>query len=524
MKRFNFPTIALACITFVVALGALSSRAEGRIYDLPIPSGPLQKTLAVESLKAVAEKSDDADLLLGIAYLAPAGDPLRQQISERVIKIKPEYAPSAAALAVMMDGADEANVARLIKVDPENALGYYMQANLLYEQRQEPKALDAFREAAKLREVRFYQSITTRALFKALDALKLQGRDRLYTLSWVATRMSNSYITQIQPLHKNLGELAVKADLAKREEISDILLVLAGHLYRTNVENRPFAERALQQAFRLKAEGAAAQESPRMYGYAAVTQALVSTMYTWPGITEGTKLQDVLPFVPGRIYRAFLIADPAATKKEEKLDMPAEAQAAYDKARHEEIDTANALIDAALKNPDEIVGAYLKGSIPPDKKERQPWVSSSTYVEKAMLRFPEVFKAAIRNEEAMNAVNNARSPDRRQQNLVRMMEITGSVLSYAFKHENQLPQRLDVLYEQKYLDRKVETKSLITGRPYVYTGANQKLPERDADRFQFIVLYDDEVVDGKQQATLAIPGGFEISADELKKRLEQQRK
>ncbi len=505
-----------------IVVGVLCVKLEAaKMHDLPVKVEAVNTAVAAENLRAVAEKTDDPDVLLGLAYLVRPGDPLRDQIGQRAAAIQPDYAPLAAVLAVLMDGADEASVKQLMERDPENALGYYMQANLHYAAHREPEAMEAYRKAAAWKELRLYENQTSAALFKALDTLNLEGRDRLCAVSWMATRFTNSGIGQIQPLHNNLGELARHADLKQREQIADMLLILAGHLYRTNYFYRTWSERALPEAFRLKAEiAAAAEDSPRMYGYTAVTQALVSTMYGWPQIAEQQDLRLVVPFVASRIYHAFLIIEPETGQ--EKLQLQGEAREKLKRARQDEEEAATALIEAAKDNPDETAGAYIRGLIVRDEKAR-PWVSTSTYVERAMARHPAVFKAALRFEEAMDALHALRREDPRQQNLSHMMNVVGEIMAYAFKHQNQLPQSLDVLVAEKLLDAN-DVNSRVTGRPYVYVGADQKLPERRDERFGFILLYDDHEVDGKLQAVLAIPGGFELAADELKKRLATQKK
>lgn len=511
-------TYLMAAIILGVLCGKLRAAT---MPDLPVKLETVETAVSAENLRALAAKTDDPDVLLGLAYLVRPGDPLRSEIAQRAAAIKPDYAALAAVIAILMDGADEATVKQLIERDPENALGYYMQANLHYAARRDAEATEAYRKATACKELRLYEEQTSSALFKALDALKLQGKDRLCAVSWMATRFSNSGSIQIQPLHNNLEELARQADVEQRKQIADMLLILGGHLYRTNYFYRTGSERALQVAFRLKAEIAAAEESPQMYGYAAATQALVSTTYAWPKIAEQQDLQQVVPFVASRIYHAFFIIDPETGSK--KLELQGEAREKYEKARQDEKEAAQALIEAAKDNPDETAGAYIRGLIVRDEQGRRPWVSTSTYVERAMVRHPAVFKAAMRFEKAMDALNAFRMGDPRQQNLSHMMNVTGEIMAYAFKHENQLPQSLDVLVAEKLLDAK-DVNSRITGRPYVYVGAKQKLPERQAERFGFILLYDDNEVDGKLQAVKAIPGGFELTSEDLKKRLAAQKK
>src|SRR2546426_5931012 len=296
------------------------------------------QAVAAGNLKAVASKTTDPLVLLGLAFLAEVGSPARQEISDMAVKARPEYAPIVAVLAVAMDGINEASVGELIKRDPDNALGYYLQGNLLHGSNKDKEALEAFRKAASRLELRLYESTTGDALFKAIDALNLKGLDRLYALSWMATRSSNFNIIFAQPLYGTLSELARSADPETRKEISDLLLVLGGHLFSTNFENRTFAQRAVQSAFRLKAEIADVEKSPTMNGYVAVVQALVSTMVSWPGIEERKQTPlKLAQFLPNRIYRAFAVVDPsklnAANLVEMKVNLAESDKAAFEQAK-----------------------------------------------------------------------------------------------------------------------------------------------------------------------------------------------
>ncbi len=172
----------------------------------------------------------------------------------------------------------------------------------MYQSGKERESLDAFRKGAACPELRLYGSTTTGALFKALDALRLTGRDRLAALSWMSMRLHNFYIIDLQYQRTDLSELARKADLATRKEISELLLVLGGHLFATNFQNRQFAEWAVHAAFRLKAEIAAAEKSPTMNGYVAVVRALVSVKRSWPDIEQRKETPlEVAQWLPSRI-------------------------------------------------------------------------------------------------------------------------------------------------------------------------------------------------------------------------------
>ena len=157
-----------------------------KMLDLSPFSLAVAKAASAENLNAIAAATTNPEVLLGLAFLTPAGNPARRDICPRAAKAKPEYRPIAAVLALAMGGVDEDAVAELIRQDPDNALGYYLQASLLYGRDKDDEALQAYRKAAHCSELRLYEQITGNALFKALDTLNLRGEDRLCALSWMA--------------------------------------------------------------------------------------------------------------------------------------------------------------------------------------------------------------------------------------------------------------------------------------------------------------------------------------------------
>src|SRR6266496_4229850 len=273
-----------------------------RMVALPTYRERVDLAVATENLKATASESSDPEVLLGLAFLARPGDLARREISEKAVKIRPEYAPIVGTLTVMLDGIDAKSIGELIRRDPDNALGYYLRGALLHQSDEEDEALVAFRKAAHCSELRLYESATGPALFKVLDALKLAGRDRLGALSWMASRTSDFSSAVLQHLRQALFEAARLTRPDKREEICDLLVILGGHLYATNFQNRWFAERALETAFLLKAE-LGPKNSPMAQGYAATAFGLFSAACKWPGFEEERKPVDVARFLPSWIHR-----------------------------------------------------------------------------------------------------------------------------------------------------------------------------------------------------------------------------
>lgn len=504
------------------------------MFVLPTFRESVDKAVSAENLQAAAAKATDPQVLLGLAILAPTGSPVRRNLSEMAVKAKPDYDPILAVLAITMDRPDEMSVGELIKRDPDNALGYYVQGNLLHGSDRDTEALESFRKAVACPELRLYDPTTGQALFNALDALSLQGRDRLCALSWMASRTSNFSSSILQSVSWTLSELAQRADPAIREEISELLLGLAGHLYTTNFHNRWFAQRALERAFGLKAELAAAGKTAKKYGYAAAIHGLFSAIARWPGFEHTAQPMELAQYLPSRIHRAFAVVDPSKFNAGEfgyemNLKLPDSDKAAFEKAKENAIQAAAALLEAALTDPDGIVGPYLKG-VPQSANHEEGrhlirHLIQHTLVEKLMNNRPDLFKAAAANEEAMMALWRAGDNDPGRANMSRMMQVGWQLLAYASSHDSTFPDSIDLVLEQKSTKPPIEAKSLITGKPYIYVAAGEKMPIKSSERAQFVVLYDDNAAEsGYYQCVTGAPMGTAISVDHLKEQLRKRGK
>jgi hypothetical protein len=64
--------------------------------------------------------------------------------------------------------------------------------------------------------------------------------------------------------------------------------------------------------------------------------------------------------------------------------------------------------NAALPDQDEIIGAYFCGQLPPRTNASFPWASAGTCVERLIQTKPDLFKAAVVNEDANRAMTQAR--------------------------------------------------------------------------------------------------------------------
>ena len=229
-----------------------------KMPDLPPHRESVEKAVSAENLRVMASATSDPVVLLGLAFLARSGAPVRKEIGEMAVRARSDYAPIVAVLSVMMDRIDEESVGELVQRDPDNALGHYLNGALLHVANREGESLDVFRKAAACSEMRFYDSTTGEALFKALDVLGLQGLDRLCALSWVVSRWGDFSSVGIQPTYQILADVGRNAEPATRAEVAEILLTLAGHLFAANFTNRWFAQRAVEAAFTIKAKLAGA--------------------------------------------------------------------------------------------------------------------------------------------------------------------------------------------------------------------------------------------------------------------------
>src|SRR5688572_15314725 len=253
-----------------------------KMLDLPTLSEAVAK--ALEDLASVTSKTTDPELLLGFASLAPPGNDVRREVCQRAVKARSEYSPIAAVLMLMLDRVDQDSVDELIKRDPDNALGYYLAAHLLYASDRDAEGLEFFRRGAHCSELRLYEPITGPAIFKAIAELKLQGRDRLCALAWMACRSSNFNSRVLQFLSWPLSDWGRSGGLADCEEIAQLLIVLASQLFATNFYNRWAARQALDNAvFGLKAKVPGPEKFSTCIVNGSAAQGVIAAMLRWPG-------------------------------------------------------------------------------------------------------------------------------------------------------------------------------------------------------------------------------------------------
>jgi hypothetical protein len=499
-----------------------------KMPDFPPFCESVKRAVSAENLRAAASSTTEPLCLLGLSFLARSGDPVRSEIADRVASAAPEYGHIAALLPVAMDRIDADSVSELVQKDPENALGYYLQGALHHVSNREVEAMAAFRRASELPDMRFYSDTLGKALFVAVDTLKLEGQDRLCALSWTVSRWLGFSSVGIQPIYWALPELAKNADARFRSEVADFLFTLAGHLFATHFTNRWFAQRAVEQAFMIKAE-LEDEQSPRRGSYGTVLYGLAAPLFCVPGVKEWWNpgpLQ-LAQFVPDRICRAFADMDPETSGigGEDKLALPEPDQAAFEAAKQNAAQAAKRLIEVALSDPEGILGAYLRAVPRPERGPGKGAAFEWTAVDNLLQKRPDLFQAAAAVEEKMAAVWKASENAPSRRNGERMLKIAGGLQSYANKHDQVCPESLDVLFETGDLKAPLEAKSVRTGRPYVYAAAREKIPENMNDRAQFVLFYDDEpIASGWLECAFAFCSVGAIRESDLKEHLRRRGK
>ena len=73
-----------------------------KMFPLPTHRESVDRAICAENLKAVASKTTDPEVLMGLAFLARTGDPVRQELGELAVKARPESAPVVAVLAMVL--------------------------------------------------------------------------------------------------------------------------------------------------------------------------------------------------------------------------------------------------------------------------------------------------------------------------------------------------------------------------------------------------------------------------------------
>ena len=500
-----------------------------RFGDLATCSETVDRVVAAENLKALASTVSEPEVVLGLACLARAGSPLRSEMSEIAVRERSDYGPVAAVLALTMDGVDESSIGGVIERDPDNALGYYVQANLLYERNKEDKAMEAFRKGAHCSELRLYEPITGPAIFEAADALKMQGRDRLCALSWMACRSSNFSSSVMQFLNAPLADWSRCANGGAKQELSDLMLALGGHLFGTNFYNRWAAKQALEHAvFGLNAK--VPERLAATPGAGSVTQKLLSTMLRWPGTTveepsdQPYQRLRLAQFLPDMIHRAFAALDGRHGGKFGEANVQGSRKAAFESARANFLNSARTLIDLALANIDGVMAPYLNGISPKGVAGGRRVVAFETDVERLLRERPELFAVAATNRAAMDAMWDAEAGDPSRRNITRMMEINQAIHRYASTHDDTYPESIEVLFREGYLKAPTTAKSILTGKPYVYVAAGEKVPEKSKDKWPFVVMYDDNPDQwGCYPCVFAAWVGGSIRPEHLKEQLEKRR-
>jgi hypothetical protein len=143
-----------------------------------------------------------------------------------------------------------------------------------------------------------------------------------------------------------------------------------------------------------------------------------------------------------------------------------EDRAALKDAREKAMQAAGKLVDVAMSDPHDIFGAYFKEPRAAEPRPSGGPVFEWTAVEGLMNK-----QAVAANEEAMGMLWKAGESAPSRKNAGRMLEIAWALCGYAQKNDQVYPPSLDALFESGHPNAPLESKSLRTGRVYVYVAA-----------------------------------------------------
>src|SRR5690349_24751305 len=102
------------------------TRLPFNVPNLPPSLESVSRAVSAGNLRAVAATSTEPLVVLGLCFLARAGDPVRRELAGMAIRRNSDYAPITALLSLMLDRVDVDSAGELVANDPENALGHWM--------------------------------------------------------------------------------------------------------------------------------------------------------------------------------------------------------------------------------------------------------------------------------------------------------------------------------------------------------------------------------------------------------------
>ena len=270
-----------------------------------------------------------------------------------------------------------------------------------------------------------------------------------------------------------------------------MLLKLGGHLFVTHFTNRWFALRAVEAAFKLKAEHPDLGSVAERNGYAAAVYGLISPMFSWPGIKDFGHAEplELARRLPGLIWQAFGALEPNSANPVEQDAMRAASQKAAQSAKR--------LLDVGLPDPDAIFAPYLKG-IPEQSRCGGVLIVTDRCGKLDAKSGPNCSRRRRRFKKRSMEVWKAGENEPSRKNLEQMMQIALAICRYAQEHDQTLcPDNLDVYFPRTgMLKPSVQNKSLLTGKAYVYLAAGEKAPAKFNDRAGFVLIHDDQLIPG----------------------------
>lgn len=495
-----------AAVVFAFAFFATALCAEEPGEKLAEWSREAEEAVSVTAITAAAESETNVDVLLGLTMLTYGK--VGNEIAEKAASIEPNKARLFYMITTLWPGGGPDKSSALIQADPFNALPYYRKAAILFENRQNQEALDAFRQGTTYERVDTYMKDIGPSTFEALDALNLKGPLRLAALLRAARRIEG-----VARMPENLcymvAQTASEMTDDDKETLAENLLTLAGQALRDESgcsTAKRTAYQALRYAFRLKSQVASKEKSPQADAY---TEAARLMGQSWARLHEGRDdSRGFLQAIDFAFDSVRTVRDLTVVLDTDK-NLNENAREQLQQARLNVAQAAENLIEMAAKDPDSTVGLWLSGC-PED---------AAAAIENG---YPELVTAA---EELMKIDSQARklalshSPVQRTKN--RLKQLGLGMLMYSNDHEGDFPDSFDTLVEKGYIHRQHQDvlESAVSGERFIYVEGM-----RDDNRPTTVLAYDKTALEGDLHLVLFIDGHVAShSTEDLNKLLKKEK-
>ncbi len=411
---------------------------------------------SAERIEAAVARERDAGVLMGLSLLANRGN---ADILRRISEIMPNGVPAYYALQYRLN---EEQAAAFVDVDPFNALAHYALVQALCAAGRPQEAMESFRRGAKCKTIRTYRKEAAESLFKALDALGVEGALRLHAIGQARWRR----FQRVQPLEwrriqRVAGQTAGMGEEDKRV-LAENLMAYAGQVLDAKEEwprGKWSAYTAMAEAFRIREGMVREKDAPERRAYreaadlarAQAQKASREMGGGWERFAWAVELALGGVEEVGRDVSLALRIDPTIDE---------ETRAVLELLKSEVGGEAvESFLESAATDVDGKLGLWL-------------WMGDN---EAQRILEDESGDLASEAERVARLVNEARNTMMEKAPAIRerydLKQLGLSVGVFMTNNNEEYPPNIETLFEKRYLQSYGVPKSDISGEPVVYLGA-----------------------------------------------------